>query len=224
MKRGFPPRPAVWAVVVALCVTAPLVAQTSEPSSPPNGAGDSSSWEGQGEGKRTVGDLIEGSSPDPEATDTRRGAGTITMKSYFEVLGWLVVVLILAVVTLRVLKKVQVGTGNARAADAMQVVARTALTAKHQLVAVRVAQRLLIVGVSPDGLRILSELTDPREVVPLTGSSFQRELDGQDYEPTSKEDAELESDVEPHRRELSNLKDLIGSWRRGAPSRAEARQ
>ncbi len=45
----------------------------------------------------------------------------------------------------------------------MQVLNRGYLTTKHQMVLVRFGQRVLLVGVSPQGVNVLSEMSDPEE-------------------------------------------------------------
>ncbi len=144
---------------------------------------------------------------------------------YFKVLGWLVAVVALAVATIYGLKKLQVGTARlGGGARIMEVVARTGLSGKHQLVMVRVAERVLIVGVSPDGIHPVAEFTDPKDVVQLTrGDAFHEQLSSQQVDLASAA-AEMEAeekavDVTPYRREIRQLKDLIGSWKRGASTR-----
>lgn len=198
-------------------VAQPPVAESSAPAGAP-----ADSW--QPDGGRTVGARYgvtpppaEGASGDAATSGVTPG---ISMGEYFKVLGWLVGVVILAVGTIYGLKKLQAKTARlGGGAKVMEVVSRTGLTAKHQLVMVRVAERVLIVGVSPDGVHPVAEFTDPKEVVQISrGDSFQEQLDAQNLDVAALENEEkAESvDVAPYRREIRHLKDLIGSWKRGS--------
>ena len=64
----------------------------------------------------------------------------------------------------------------ARLADGgvMRVVARTPLGPKHHAALVQLGRRFVIVGLSPDGARTLSEITDPDEVADLIGRTAAR--------------------------------------------------
>ena len=48
--------------------------------------------------------------------------------------------------------------------QAMEVLARSPISMKHQMVLVRLASRVLLVGVGPAGMNTLCELTDAREI------------------------------------------------------------
>ncbi|MEM7168388.1 MAG: flagellar biosynthetic protein FliO [Planctomycetota bacterium] len=184
-------------------------------------SGPATAW--KPDGARTVGERYGRTPTAADGTPDSAGSATtpgISLGEYFKVLGWLIAVVILAVGTIYGLKKLQSGTAKLTGATrAMEVVARTGLTSKHQLVMVRVAERILIVGVSPDGVHRVSEFTDPKDVVQMSrGESFQEQLEAQQVDMASAE-AEEEAktvDVAPYRREIRQLKDLIGSWKRGA--------
>lgn len=51
----------------------------------------------------------------------------------------------------------------------LRVVGRAALSPKNQLVLVEVGKRLVLVGVSPDRVERITEITEPIEVAGLTG-------------------------------------------------------
>jgi len=51
---------------------------------------------------------------------------------------------------------------------AIDVLAQRSLSAKHQLYLVRMGERLVLVGASPEGLSTLCEVTDPEEIARLT--------------------------------------------------------
>ncbi|MGE3164245.1 MAG: flagellar biosynthetic protein FliO [Planctomycetota bacterium] len=167
---------------------------------------------------RTVGDSLErASTPSSPATDEARArVGRITAGDYFRVLGWLLVVVVLAVGTIAGLRRLQRGAGGERAGRLMEVVGRTALTSKHQLAAVRVGERLLIVGISPDGVHGISEITDPREVVPLTvRGGFSRAMNVA-LDPAAAHEPD-EVQLATHRREIHKLKRMVGNWRGSRP-------
>ena len=181
------------------------------------------------EGAQTVGERYGATPVTPGAEGANSEATTVpappgvTVGEYFKVLGWLVAVVILAVATIYGLKKLQLGTARlAGTGRVMEVVARTGLTSKHQLVMVRVAERMLVVGVSPDGVHRVAEFTDPKDVVEISrgGESFQEQLDAQDIDVAAAESEAQEQsiDVAPYRREIGNLKDLIGKWKRSSSS------
>lgn len=211
-----------WIVATfAILIAIPLAAQGDPSSSSGRDATNSSRW--SGDRGRTVGDVL-GPSPESaagESESSTTGAepsrlGRITMGDYLRVLGWLVVVVLMAVVSIYALRRVQ-RPGAERAGRLMEVVSRTALTQKHQLVAVRVGERLLVVGVSPEGVRPISELSDPREVVPFSsGGDFSRALEQQSVEPKDEPAAvgPDESEFAPHRREVRSLRKMVGAWRR----------
>lgn len=134
------------------------------------------------------------------------------MGDYFRVLGWLVVVVGLAIGSIAGLRRLQRGSRRERAGRLMEVVGRTALTSKHQLAAVRVGERLLIVGISPDGVHGISEITDPREVVPLAlRGGFSKVLSSVEHADTH--EGHVETEERPvHRREIRNLRRLVRNW------------
>ncbi len=97
----------------------------------------------------------------------------------------------------------------------IEVVASRALTPKHQLLVVRIGERALILGVSPDRVDKITELTDPHEVIPMASPpDFQEELQERqaDYlDPPGH--AGAQPDLGPYQREIERLKKMVSNWR-----------
>ena len=81
----------------------------------------------------------------------------------------LAVVLGLAFVLRAVLRRVFPAVASAGATRAIQVLSRTVLAPRQQLMLVRVGRRLIVVGDSGGQMTALSEITDPDEVAALVG-------------------------------------------------------
>ena len=86
-----------------------------------------------------------------------------------KVAGALAVVLGLAFVLRAVLRRVFPAVSSAGATHAIQVLSRTVLAPRQQLMLVRVGRRLVVVGDSGGQMTALSEITDPDEVASLVG-------------------------------------------------------
>ncbi len=69
------------------------------------------------------------------------------------------------------------GLRSGGAGGALEVLGRSALSPRHQVALVRVGRRVLVVGLGPEGLRTLSEITDPLQVSELLGSVQQARPD-----------------------------------------------
>ena len=88
-------------------------------------------------------------------------------------MDWLRMVLALAVVvglifvTRWLLKRAGAAAGITAGGRAVEVLARSPLSSRHQMYLVRMGRRLLLVGSGPEGLRTLSEVTDQQEVQDL---------------------------------------------------------
>lgn len=85
--------------------------------------------------------------------------------------GALAVVVTLIFLTRWLLKRLGRRSGFAAQTDLIGVLARAPLGPKYQLALVRLGQRLVLVGCSPQGLTRLSEITDPAEVAALTAAA-----------------------------------------------------
>lgn len=139
------------------------------------------------------------------------------MARYLRALGWLLVVLCLAVGTIVGLKKLRekgakvFGGSGARL---MEVVSRTAIGPKHQLLIVRIGERAMVIGVAPEGISRVCELTEPAEVLAVTKNSFREELQAEeDAYPEPERNEESEDSLSPYRREIERLQAMVGNWR-----------
>ena len=84
--------------------------------------------------------------------------------------GWLRTLAALAVVVglifgIRlVLRRLGPGAKTVAGPDALKVLARSSLSTRHQLYAVRFGRRVVLVGMGPEGLTALGEITDADEI------------------------------------------------------------
>ena len=135
-------------LVIAVVLCASSLAQTTRPTTSPAGSDMSERLVGPSESKR-----IESGPHSPWAQWTRTLAALA-----------LVVVLIIAA---RFMLKRFGPVSGAQRRDMLDVLARTAVSPRHQLLLVRVGRRVVLVGQSPASLETLSEVTDPDEVAAL---------------------------------------------------------
>lgn len=84
------------------------------------------------------------------------------------------------------LKKANLSSRGLGRCAALEVLGRSSLSMKHQLVLVRMGRRVLLLGLSPQGINTLSELTAPDEIAQVLdslrkggGDEFLRKLQGQ---------------------------------------------
>lgn len=88
---------------------------------------------------------------------------------------WLQTAVVLAVVlaamwlVLKWLRKSGIGGSFGGANSAVQVLNRGFLTSKHQVILVRFGGRLLLVGVGPQSVNVLSEISSPDEAATILG-------------------------------------------------------
>ncbi len=145
---------------------------------------------------------------------------------WLQTLGILGVVLAVMGFVLQWLRKAGVGRSFGGSTAAVQILSRGYLTNKHQMVLVRFGGRILLVGLGPQNVELLSELTDPQEAAQVltriegakAGSAsreFQETMDAASHEydrldgaaaddgPTGP--AQSESDVGRLRHELKAL-------------------
>jgi flagellar biogenesis protein FliO len=81
-------------------------------------------------------------------------------------------VVLLIILGLRfVLKKLSRRVAGPRG-GAVEVLSRTSLQPRHQLLLVRMGRRLLLIGAGPAGLTTLSEVSDPEEVAELSEAAM----------------------------------------------------
>lgn len=88
---------------------------------------------------------------------------------WWSTLGGLAAVVALILITAKLLRKNIPGAPAALPANVVQVLGRKSLDYRHTIHLVRLGSRLLVLGSSPEGLRTLSEITDPVEVDCLAG-------------------------------------------------------
>jgi flagellar biogenesis protein FliO len=97
---------------------------------------------------------------------SQRGAGN----GESEWKAWLQMLLALAVVVAMIfglrwlLKRLSGGTMGGGRAGVLEVVARTGVTTKQELMLVRLGERLVLLGRSPGAMARLAEVTDAKEV------------------------------------------------------------
>ncbi len=84
-------------------------------------------------------------------------------------LGGLTAVLALVFLTAKVVKRSVPAVQKSLPAEVVQVLGRTAVDYRHQIHLVRFGSRMLVLGTSQEGLRTLSEITDPVEIDYLAG-------------------------------------------------------
>ncbi|MCB9851310.1 MAG: flagellar biosynthetic protein FliO [Phycisphaerales bacterium] len=78
------------------------------------------------------------------------------------------------IATLTVLVRRYLPAARPIAADALKVVGRAPISAKQSAILLHVGNRLVLVGVSGEGMRTLAEITDPQEVSLLLGRTVGR--------------------------------------------------
>jgi flagellar biogenesis protein FliO len=83
--------------------------------------------------------------------------------------GALTAVLALVFLTAKVMKRNAPAQQKTLPADVVQVLGRKALDYRHQIHLVRCGSRMLVLGTSQEGMRTLSEITDPVEIDYLAG-------------------------------------------------------
>lgn len=83
----------------------------------------------------------------------------------------LLVVVVLIIVAAKVLGRKESAFRGAFAAEAFDILSRRAIDARNSLVLVRVGDKLVVIGLSPNGMNSLSEITDRAEVERLTNLS-----------------------------------------------------
>lgn len=113
----------------------------------------------------------------PGGAGVRRGAAAASNRPTSSLWLWLQTAGILAVVlaamwlVLKWLRKAGFGGTFGGSNAAVQVVSRGYLSSKHQMVLVRFGGRVLLVGVAPQNVSVLSEITDPAEVAQVLARS-----------------------------------------------------
>jgi flagellar protein FliO/FliZ len=116
---------------------------------------------------------------------------------------------------------------------AMKIIGRTYLGPKTCILLVKVGSRLVLVGVTPGGMSMLTEITEPHEVTAVTnemasgagptGAAFDRALDRRQEEIAAREFADAteatgaaDAEVRDMRDELENITEKMNWWRKTA--------
>jgi flagellar biogenesis protein FliO len=92
---------------------------------------------------------------------------------WLQTLGILGIVLAVMVLVLKWLRRAGLGGLSGGSTAAVQILSRGYLTNKHQMVLVRFGGRILLLGVGPQNLDVLSEVKDPAE-----GAQILAQLEG----------------------------------------------
>ncbi|MEE8142635.1 MAG: flagellar biosynthetic protein FliO [Planctomycetota bacterium] len=234
MERGCELRPAVPKLfLLSLCVVAiglllgdRLGAQEVDPgkadsvlekakSSTKNSAKNSAK-RAEPAAARTLEDILRRSRTSPAAEGGDEIPQRSKMEEYFRLLGWLLVVVVLAVASIYFLKRLMPGASSARSSQLIEVVARSSLTPKHQLLVVRVAERAMVIGISPEGITRVAEMNDPREVMQTSATpSFENQLAREKASyPLSQKREERSPAL--YGKEIDRLKSMVANWRHAA--------
>ncbi len=193
----------------ALLIIASLLAPAAAPAEAPAEARPA----GEAPPARTdsIGGLLAEPSP---ATGDREASSTGLL---FRMLGWVAALAVAAVAAVRIWRRMVVPAAAGTGAGAVRVVGRAALTPKHVVYMVKVAnQRLLLVGVSGDRITALSEFDDPAQVLAVD-SSFQRTLEAAGGEGGPEERGagvpSLDGELTSYRHEVRRLLGVVRGWR-----------
>ena len=212
-------------LAVLLLLADPLVAQDDVTRDGVDAAGAIDREVRSPSSGRTVGDYYRGrgrsglgTPSSADATETDAAESPSLMSRYLRVLGWLVVIVGLAIGTLMFLKRMTGRSGHVPGVGRLlEIVARIPVTAKHQILVVRVGGRALVVGIAPDGMRTLCELDDTSDLLATArGSNFEDRLT-REIEPYARApdgaDSPSDDGLAPYRREIDRLKSMVGNWR-----------
>ncbi|MCE5279691.1 MAG: flagellar biosynthetic protein FliO [Planctomycetaceae bacterium] len=85
--------------------------------------------------------------------------------------GALAVVIALILIIRSVMKRMGGPRVGGRGGAVIEIVGRRGVTYRHQVILVRMGRRLVLVGIGPEQMTTLSEVTDPDEVAALLGTA-----------------------------------------------------
>jgi len=97
-------------------------------------------------------------------TERVSGGSGGSLGGWLRTLAALAVVVALILVLRWVLRRLSPGARARPMPEAVEVLARTNVSARQQLLLVRLGRRLVLVGSGPEGMSTLAEVTDPGEV------------------------------------------------------------
>jgi flagellar biogenesis protein FliO len=219
MERGSEPRRKARVLVVVLAVLAlwpgGAAAQTGEiepPIADERTAGEEETRAAEGSGLRRSGERPW--RREAAASGERESFG----RKYLRTLGWLVVIVLVAGGAIVALRRMSPGSFHPQNRRLVQVIGRGALGPKHQVVVTRVGERILILGLTSDRIVRLGEVDDPREAVKLLPpeQSFAGSvtLSEAAYREEDAAQGDIETSLEPYRREIDRLRGMVELWQR----------
>ena len=156
-----------WLVLIALLAGPVCLAQESRPAAGP--ASQTGPYTGL-EAQPVVSSSRPGKEPGPESTLLRRD-DTDPLAGWGRTVLALAVVLGVLLVLRAVLKRLG-RRGPMAPGGAMEVMARSSVSPRQQLLLVRLGGQLLLLGSSPAGLCALHVVSDPEEVAELTEAAM----------------------------------------------------
>jgi len=86
---------------------------------------------------------------------------------WLQTLGILAMVLLVMGLVLKLLRRAGLGKSFGGSTATIQILSRGYLSSKHQMVLVRFGQRVLLLGLGPQSLGVLSEVRDPGEAAEI---------------------------------------------------------
>ena len=143
-------------LITAVVLCASARGQTSRPTSQPTSQPTTQGGTGE-TSKRLIG---------PSDGNRIKAEPQGPWEQWGRTLGALAVVVALILVARIALKRFSPVSGPRRR-EALDVLARTSVSSRHQLLLVRVGRRVVLVGQGPSSLTTLSEVTDTQEVAAL---------------------------------------------------------
>ena len=237
MQRGSEPHPAGrWLVgVLLLIVLAPFgwpavthaQTDTTQPYDASADGAQPVGGLGAFERAETSGDRASGLRRSGERS-YRRDATELKSRStggrFLRTIGWLGLVVALAVGTLHLVRRFLPGSVPVQNRNLVRVIGRGALGPKHQVVVTQVGGQILILGLAGESIVRLGEITDPEEairLVPPEESFAGRFAAVEDVYPeeseewsTPEEEELTDSRLEPYRREVARLQSMVDMWHR----------
>ncbi len=150
---------AVMIVAVVSCASAQ--GQASRPASRPAATTQA--------GTSDISDRLVGSSENRQVGSGRQDIWT----QWGRTLAALALVVVLIIVARFMLKRFGPVSG-ARGAGVLDVLARTSVSSRHQLLLVRVGRRIVLVAQAPTSMTAISEITDPDEAAALIEAASSR--------------------------------------------------
>lgn len=108
----------------------------------------------------------------PDASESRRVGrdGGSSLWGWLRTLAALALVVGLIFAIRWVLRRLGPGAKAPAGSETLKVLARSSLSARHQLYAVRFGRRVVLVGMGPEGLTALGEITDADEIAESFGA------------------------------------------------------